>query len=78
MKAREERHQVVDIEVRGNTTLRVALVEEAPEGPTVVLAHGFGGGGEPFRRPDWCGAPIRLPASVLPQLRQALEVLGDP
>lgn len=77
MKARQELHRIVDVEVRGNSTLRVALVEETPEGPTLVLSHGFGGGDEPFRRPDWCGTPIRLPASVLPALRQALEALDE-
>lgn len=77
MKAREELHRIVDVEVHGNSTLRVAFVEDTPEGPTIVLSHGFGGGDEPFRRPGWCGAPIRLPASTLPQLRAALEALSE-
>lgn len=77
MKPRTELHRVVDVQIPGGSTLRVAMVEDAPDGTTLLLAHGFGGGAEPFRRPDWCGPPIRLPASVLPQLRLALEVLGE-
>lgn len=66
---RTETHTVVDIEIPGGSTLRISRVEDGPEGPTLILAHGFGGGNEPFRRPDWCGTPIRLPAAVLPQLQ---------
>lgn len=72
---RTETHTVVDIPITGGSTLRVAHVEDGPGGPTLVLSHGFGGGEEPFRRPDWCGTPIRLPASALPALRDALEAL---
>lgn len=77
MKPRTELHRVVDVQVPGGSTFRVATVEDGPEGKMLLLAHGFGGGDEPFRRPDWCGPPIRLPASVLPQLRLALEVLAE-
>lgn len=59
MKPRTELHRVVDISVPGGSTLRVSLVRDGPEGPALVLAHGFGGGAEPFRRPDWCGLPIQ-------------------
>lgn len=77
MKPRTEVHRVVDVAIPGGSTLRASLVQDAPEGPLVVLAHGFGGGAEPFRRPDWCGLPVRLPASVLPDLRLALEALDE-
>lgn len=77
VSARTESRRVVDVEIAGGSTLRVALAEDGKAGPVLIVAHGFGGGEEPFRRPDYCGAPIRLPASILPQLRQALEVLAE-
>lgn len=70
MNVRSETHRSVTMDTGGGTTLKVTRTEDA-----VVLAHGLGGDGEAFRRPDWCGTPIRLPASVLPQLRDALEAL---
>ena len=72
---RTETHRVVDLPTSGSSTLRLALVEDGDAGDVLILSHGFGGGDEPFRRPEWCGSPIRLPAAVLPELRRALEAL---
>lgn len=74
---RTESSRVVDIAVPGSSTLRLALVTDGSAGPTLVVSQGFGGGAEPFRRPDYCGPPIRLPPSVLPDLVEALGALGD-
>lgn len=76
-KAREVTHRVVDIEVPGASTLRLALARDGQAGEVLVISHGFGGGGEAFRRPDWCGLPITVPASILPELRQALAALDE-
>ena len=64
----------------GRQTLRLTLTldaEGAPDG--LVLAAGFGGAetGDPFLRPSYCSDPLVLPASVLPELRQALDALAD-
>ena len=75
MTTRTETHRVVDIPTGGGATLRVAHVDGGNEGPHLLIVHGFGGGDEPFRRPGWCAAPIRLPVEVLPELRRALEEL---
>ena len=75
-KARQLEHRVVDVSF-GSSTLRVALVDDGPAGRGLVISHGFGGGDEPFRRPDYCGTPITVPASALPDLRDALEALAD-
>lgn len=74
---RSEHHRVVDIGVPGGSTLRVALAHDPKAGDTLLLAHGFGGGAESFRRPDWCGPPIQVSADVLDDLRAALEVLAE-
>lgn len=63
----------------GRRTLRATLTtDEDGEAQSLVLAVGFGGAGgpDPFLRPPWLGAPLVLPASVLPELREALEVLS--
>lgn len=70
MNVRTDVHRSVHVDTGGGTTLKVTRTEDA-----LILSHGFGGGEEPFRRPDWCGTPIRLPASVLPELLQALKAL---
>lgn len=77
MKTHTETHRVVDVPVAPSSTLRVAMVTDGDAGKALVLSHGFGGGAEPFRRPNWCGPPIRLPVEVLPALRRALDVLAD-
>jgi hypothetical protein len=66
---RTETHRVVDVPLGGNRTLRVALTESG-----LVLASGFGEGAA-FRRPHWCDGPLGIPATALPNLRRALEVL---
>lgn len=62
----------------GRQTLRVTLTMDAngePEG--VVMAAGFGGAntGDPFLRPGYCSDPLVLPASIIGELRAALEAL---
>jgi hypothetical protein len=74
-KARTVDHRVVNVATYGNATLRIALVDDGPAGRVLIISHGFGGGDEPFRRPDYCGPPIQVPASVLPELLVALEEL---
>lgn len=75
---RTERHTVVDIPIAGGSTLRVAVAQDGEAGDVLILAHGFGGGDQPFRRPDYTGPPIRVRAEVLPEMRAALEALqGD-
>lgn len=71
MNVRTETHRSVRIDTGGGTTLKVTRTGDA-----IVLAHGLGGDGEPFRRPDWCGTPMRLPASVVADLIAALEALN--
>ena len=72
--------ETVDIALGpGRTTLRVSLSRSpAGEPDTLVLAAGFGGAetGDPFLSPEWCGQPLTLPASVLPELRAVLERLA--
>lgn len=77
MKARTETHRVVDVEIPGGSCLRVALAEDGDAGDVLVISHGFGGGDQPFRRPDYCDPPIRVPASALPEIRLALEALSE-
>lgn len=69
MNVRTETHRSVHVDTGGGTTLKITRTEDA-----IVLAHGLGGDAE-FRRPDWCGTPIRLPASILSELRDALAAL---
>lgn len=62
----------------GRQTMRCTLtLDEDGKAEALILASGFGGAetGDPFLRPSWGEGPIRLPASVLPELRQALEAL---
>lgn len=78
MRPREELHRIVDVPAEGSTTVRVSRAQDADTGANVVIiSHGIGGNGQPFRRPAHCGLPIRLPASSLPDLRAALEALAD-
>lgn len=72
---RTETSRVVDIPIAGGSTFRVAVARDGEAGDVLILAHGFGGGDQPFRRPDYTGPPIRVPADVLPELRAALEAL---
>ena len=74
MYARTETHVVRDIATGGNATLRMVKVEGGPEGSHLLLVHGFGEGAE-FRRPQWAGSPLRLPLSVIPAMRAALDAL---
>jgi uncharacterized protein (DUF1778 family) len=67
-------HRVVDIPTSPGATLRVAMVHDGDAGEVLILAHGFGSGDD-FRRPEWCGSPLRLPAASLPDLRRALVEL---
>lgn len=73
--------QSVDLPLgAGRRTLRATLTRDGDGEPeSLVLALGFGGAetGDPFLRPGWAEAPLVLPASVLPELRDALEAL-DP
>lgn len=77
MKTRTETHRVADVEIPGGSTLRVALAEDGNAGDVLVISHGFGGGDRPFTRPDYAGPPVRVPASVLPELRLALDALAE-
>lgn len=64
----------------GRTTLRCTLtLDDQAEPEALILAAGFGGAdtGDPFLRPSWGEGPIRLPASILPELVVALRALGD-
>ena len=74
MNARTETHVVRDIATGGNATLRMVKVEGGPEGPHLLLIHGFDKGDE-FRRPHWAGSPMRLPLSVVPAMCAALDAL---
>lgn len=76
-RTRTLHHRVADVEIPGGSCLRVALAEDGNAGDVLVISHGFGGGDRPFTRPDYAGPPIRLPASVLPELRLALEALQE-
>lgn len=69
-------HSFIDLPTGRNQTLRIAIVDDGEGGPVLILAHGFGTG-DGFHRPGYCGLPLRLPVDVLPELRKALEVLGD-
>lgn len=69
MNVRTETTRSVHVETSRSTMLKITRTEDA-----IVLAHGLS---DPFRRPEWCGTPIRLPVSVLPELRRALEALED-
>ena len=71
---RTETHRVVDVSTGGNRTLRIALAEDGEAGTTLIVSHGFGIG-DGFHRPGYCGPPLRLPASVVGDLRAALEAL---
>lgn len=66
--------RVFDVATGTTSTLRVALIEGGEEGPTLVLAHGFGRGQE-FHRPGHCTQPLVLPPSALGDLRAALDGL---
>lgn len=68
----------IDIALGHERTLRVSVVHDEG-GAALVLASGFGGAdsGREFRRPGWSEPPLRLPASAIPELRAALEDLGD-
>jgi hypothetical protein len=63
----------------GRQTLRVTLtLDEHGEPETLILASGFvtdTEDGPSFLRPSWHDAPLRLPASALGALRDALEAL---
>ena len=62
----------------GRCTLRISLaLDENGEPETLVLATGFGTGPQ-FHRPSWGEAPIAIPATSIPALRDALESLGLP
>lgn len=64
----------------GRQTLRVTLtLDQHGQPESVVLAAGFGGAdsGDPFLRPAYLAEPLVLPASVLPELRQALDALEE-
>lgn len=63
----------------GRQTLRLALVGPGNEEPaTLVLSIGFGGSdGTEFLRPPWADLPLRLPAEVIPRLREALAALEE-
>ena len=74
MTTHTETHMVRDIATGGNATLRLALVEDGEAGLVLIASHGFGTG-DAFHRPAYCGSPLRLPATVLPALRAALEEL---
>lgn len=67
---------MIDLPAGGNSTLRLALVDDGAAGRVVILSHGFGEGSG-FHRPAFCGTPVRLPASILPELRAALAALED-
>lgn len=74
---RTETSRVVDLPIPGGSTLKVAVAKDGKAGDVLILAHGFGGHGETFRRPDYTGPPIRVPAEVLPQLVEALKALEE-
>lgn len=76
MTTHTETHVIRDIPTSGSNTLRVVHVEGGPEGSHILLVHGFDQGAE-FRRPHWAGSPLRLPLSIVPELRAALAAL-DP
>ena len=46
-------------------------------GDELMLCQGFGGSGAPFDRPSWAGAPLQVPASLIPELRKALAALDE-
>lgn len=61
----------------GRQTLRVSVSRrEDGEPESLVLATGFGGG-ESFLRPGWESLPLRLPASIVPELRRVLDALME-
>lgn len=61
----------------GRATLRLALMRDESGAPeALVLSCGFGVG-DGFHRHAWNDLPIRLPGSILPELRRALDVLGE-
>ena len=78
MNVTTETHRSVNVPLGGGATLRVALACDGEAGDALVLSRGFGGSepGDAFRRPHWAGDPLVLPASVLPELRAALDALG--
>jgi len=61
----------------GQQTLRCTLaLDERGEPQTLVLASGFlTGDAGSFFRPSWYDGPLRLPASILSDLRAALAAL---
>lgn len=74
---RTEIHRAVDLPLGAGAVLRIALVPDPEYGDRLVLSRGFGDVGESsFRRPHWAGDPIVLPASILPELRAALDALA--
>lgn len=75
MKIETETHRVVDIPLGGGTTLRAALTRDGEAGDCLVLSRGFGAPDEAFRRPHWAGDPLVLPASIIGELRAALDAL---
>lgn len=72
----EQTPKLVDLPTGGTSTLRLAVVEDGDGGRVLIASHGYGIG-EAFHRPAFCGPPLRLPASVLPQLVAALEELAE-
>lgn len=79
MKAETRTVRTVDLKLGpGRETLRVTLTRGEDGRPeALVLASGFGGADteEPFLRPGWGSSPLTLPASILPDLRKALDAL---
>jgi hypothetical protein len=76
----ERRLRTVDVDLgAGRQTLRCTLALDGEGKPeTLVLASGFMAetvDGPSFLRPSWHDAPLTLPASILPDLRAALEAL---
>jgi hypothetical protein len=71
-----QRLRTIDVPLGpGRSTIRVALIEDADGQPeTLVLSVGFGEG-VAYERPPWGDRPLALPAEIMPQLRDALDVL---
>ncbi|MDA1104649.1 MAG: hypothetical protein O2956_13755 [Gemmatimonadetes bacterium] len=75
MTARTEVHEIIDLPC-GGSTLRLALIRDGSDG-RLLIAHGFDSGSA-FHRPAWCTAPLTIPATAIPELRAALDVLAIP
>ncbi len=75
MKVRDEQHRILDLPLAGSTTLRFIRAPNENGPDTIMVCHGFGTG-DGFNRPEWCGTPLRFPASDIAAVCAALDRLG--